>query len=125
MPAEQALRYPATGGTVEEVLALDPDVVVAGSFIAPATLAALEDRHACLLANHGLIATGADMKHALALAEEMLERTSNSVDEIAADTGFGNAATLRHHFSRARGVSPQAYRRQFSCVPAPVGEPSR
>ena len=61
----------------------------------------------------------------LALAEEMLERTSNSVDEIAADTGFGNAATLRHHFSRARGVSPQAYRRQFSCVPAPVGEPSR
>lgn len=51
----------------------------------------------------------------LALAEEMLERTSNSVDTIAADVGFGNAATLRHHFTRARGVSPQAYRRQFAC----------
>ena len=43
MPAKRASRYRATGGTVEEVLALDPDVVVAGSFIAPATRAALED----------------------------------------------------------------------------------
>ncbi|GAA5152352.1 helix-turn-helix domain-containing protein [Nocardioides marinquilinus] len=51
----------------------------------------------------------------LQLAEEMLERTENSVDQIAAEVGFGNAATLRHHFSRARGVSPQAYRRQFAC----------
>ena len=33
----------ATGGTVEEVLALDPDVVVAGSFLAPATRAALAE----------------------------------------------------------------------------------
>ncbi|CAN5145182.1 helix-turn-helix domain-containing protein [soil metagenome] len=51
----------------------------------------------------------------LALAEEMLERTGNSIDVIAADAGFGNAATLRHHFTRARGVSPQVYRRQFAC----------
>lgn len=34
-------------------------------------LVALEDRHACLLANHGLIATGADLPAALALAEEV------------------------------------------------------
>jgi transcriptional regulator GlxA family with amidase domain len=51
----------------------------------------------------------------LALAEEMLERTDNTVDQIAAAVGFGNAATLRHHFTRVRGVSPQAYRRQFAC----------
>src|SRR5690606_14697762 len=37
MPIERARGYRATGGTVEEVLALDPDVVVASSFIAPAT----------------------------------------------------------------------------------------
>ncbi len=43
MDAAAASRYAATGGTVEEVLALDPDVVVAGSFLAPATRAALED----------------------------------------------------------------------------------
>lgn len=42
MPLEQALTYPATGGTVEEVLALDPDVVVAGAFLAPATRNAFE-----------------------------------------------------------------------------------
>jgi L-fuculose-phosphate aldolase len=34
-------------------------------------LRALESRHACLLANHGLIATGVDLAHALALAEEI------------------------------------------------------
>ena len=50
----------------------------------------------------------------LQLAEEMLERTDNSVDQIAAAVGFGNAATLRHQFTRLRGVSPQTYRRQFA-----------
>lgn len=43
MEPATAARFAATGGTVEEVLALDPDVVVASSFIAPATRAALED----------------------------------------------------------------------------------
>ncbi len=42
MPLEQALAFPRTGGTVEEVLALDPDVVVADTFLAPATRRALE-----------------------------------------------------------------------------------
>jgi iron complex transport system substrate-binding protein len=42
MPISQARRFPATGGTVEEVLALDPDVVVAGSFLPPATAQAFE-----------------------------------------------------------------------------------
>ena len=37
MPLAEARRFRATGGTVEEVLALDPDVVVAGSFLPPAT----------------------------------------------------------------------------------------
>lgn len=40
---EVAARYNTTGGTVEEILALDPDLVVASSFIAPATRAALAD----------------------------------------------------------------------------------
>jgi iron complex transport system substrate-binding protein len=41
MPLAQARQIPATGGTVEEVLALDPDVVVASSFSDPATMNAL------------------------------------------------------------------------------------
>ncbi|MEX0342517.1 MAG: ABC transporter substrate-binding protein [Erythrobacter sp.] len=43
MDPATAARFAATGGTVEEVLALDPDVVVAGSFLAPATRAAFAD----------------------------------------------------------------------------------
>ena len=47
-------------------------------------------------------------------AEELLERTDHPVDWIADEVGFGNAAALRHHFARARGVSPQQYRRTFT-----------
>jgi iron complex transport system substrate-binding protein len=42
MPMAEARRFRATGGTVEEVLALDPDVVVAGAFLPPATAQAFE-----------------------------------------------------------------------------------
>ncbi|MDE1468025.1 ABC transporter substrate-binding protein [Aurantiacibacter sp. D1-12] len=37
-----AFAYPPTGGTVEEILAFDPDVVVADTFLAPATRSALQ-----------------------------------------------------------------------------------
>jgi iron complex transport system substrate-binding protein len=40
MPLAQARRFRATGGTVEEVLALGPDIVVAGVFLPPAQAAA-------------------------------------------------------------------------------------
>ena len=46
-------------------------------------------------------------------AEELLETTSRSVDWIASEVGFGTAAMLRHHFTKARSVSPQQYRRTF------------
>lgn len=49
-------------------------------------------------------------------AEQLLEQTGRSIEWIASDVGFGNAATLRHHFTRSRGVSPQQYRRTF-CSP--------
>jgi transcriptional regulator GlxA family with amidase domain len=46
-------------------------------------------------------------------AQEMLERTDHGVERIAADTGFGTAAVLRHHFDRVLGTTPAAYRRSF------------
>lgn len=52
----------------------------------------------------------------VALAEELLEQSTLSIDQIAARVGFANAATLRHHFSTVRGTTPQAYRRTFACV---------
>ena len=42
MPLAEARQFRATGGTVEEVLALDPDVVVASSFLPPATTQAFD-----------------------------------------------------------------------------------
>jgi transcriptional regulator GlxA family with amidase domain len=52
----------------------------------------------------------------LANAEELLENSSLSVEQIATRVGFGNAATLRHHFATARGTTPQQYRKTFTCV---------
>lgn len=43
VPQEVARRYRVTGGTVEEVLALKPDLVLASSFLDPATRNALDD----------------------------------------------------------------------------------
>src|SRR5215203_1480389 len=49
----------------------------------------------------------------VAAAEELLETTEQPVEWIATEVGFGNAAALRHHFQRVRGVSPLQYRRTF------------
>jgi transcriptional regulator GlxA family with amidase domain len=49
-------------------------------------------------------------------AEELLETTDRSVDWIAGEVGFGTAAMLRHHFTKARSVSPQQYRRTFCAL---------
>ncbi|MER5635724.1 helix-turn-helix domain-containing protein [Kitasatospora sp. NPDC002227] len=46
-------------------------------------------------------------------AQRLLEGTTEPVDSVAARSGFGNAATLRHHFTRWLGTTPQAYRRTF------------
>ncbi|HET6625859.1 MAG TPA: helix-turn-helix domain-containing protein [Nocardioidaceae bacterium] len=46
-------------------------------------------------------------------AEQLLEETDRPVEWIASEAGFGNSATLRHHFTRARAISPQQYRRTF------------
>src|SRR5688500_10561984 len=46
----------------------------------------------------------------IARAQELLERTDASVEQIAASCGMGTAATLRRHFNRAVGASPTAYR---------------
>jgi transcriptional regulator GlxA family with amidase domain len=54
-------------------------------------------------------------------AEELLESSEASIEWIASHVGFGNAATMRQHFSRVRGVSPQGYRQSFSC---PDGRPA-
>lgn len=51
----------------------------------------------------------------LLLAERLLEESDAPIDLIASRSGFGNAATLRHHFVAVRGTTPQAFRRTFAC----------
>ncbi|MGI5126338.1 GlxA family transcriptional regulator [Pseudonocardia sp. CA-107938] len=49
----------------------------------------------------------------VALAQELLECSDASVEQVAARSGLGTATTLRRHFQRAVGVSPTTYRATF------------
>ncbi|MDT0462691.1 GlxA family transcriptional regulator [Streptomyces gibsoniae] len=53
------------------------------------------------------------LRQRVLLAQELLERTDETMDAIADRTGFGTAAALRHQFGRALGTTPAAYRRTF------------
>ena len=48
------------------------------------------------------------------LAQEQLEASESSLEEIAAGVGFGDAQILRLHFKRVVGTSPSAYRKRFA-----------
>ncbi len=78
-------------------------------------------------ARHFRAATGATphawlLAQRVAHAQELLETTDLAVDEVARRSGMGAATTLRHHFTRRVGTSPQAYRRTFR-GPRTVAEP--
>jgi len=44
---------------------------------------------------------------------QLLEATDLPIDMVAAEAGFGTAASLRQHLQAAVGISPSAYRRTF------------
>jgi transcriptional regulator GlxA family with amidase domain len=51
--------------------------------------------------------------HRIERARHLLEETDLSVEEIAAEAGFGTTASLRQHLRATLGLSPSAYRRTF------------
>lgn len=51
--------------------------------------------------------------HRVTVARRLLETTDLPVERIAADAGFGTAASLRQHLRTAIGVSPGAYRKMY------------
>lgn len=53
------------------------------------------------------------MHQRLTLARRQLESTDRGIEQIAADAGFGTAASLRQHFAAALNTSPSRYRREF------------
>ena len=52
-------------------------------------------------------------------AQQLLEETSFTLEEIARETGFGAAAVMRHHFLKVLQTTPTQYRRLFG--PRAVG----
>lgn len=52
----------------------------------------------------------------LLAAQRWLETTDASVDRIAEAAGMQTAPTLRHHFRKAFGTSPTAYRKRFTTI---------
>ena len=50
-------------------------------------------------------------------AKELLETTRLTAGSIAARVGLGSAESLRHHFCRRVGTTPQQYRQRFSRRP--------
>jgi transcriptional regulator GlxA family with amidase domain len=47
-------------------------------------------------------------------AEELLESDRATIAAVARRCGFGSTDTLRRHFRRARGVTPESYRAAFA-----------
>jgi len=52
-------------------------------------------------------------KQRIMRAQHLLERTDEPLERIAAETGFGAAAVMRHHFLKVLQTTPTAYRRAF------------
>jgi transcriptional regulator GlxA family with amidase domain len=52
-------------------------------------------------------------KQRILRAQQLLEQTDWSLESIAADTGFGTAAVMRHHFLKVLQTTPTTYRRTF------------
>ncbi len=86
-------------------------------------LAALADRAGMSLRNFQRrfeAATGTTVgewliRERLRYAQELLEKGQIfSLDDIAAASGFGTLATMRHHFRKRLKTSPGAYRRMFA-----------
>ena len=51
-------------------------------------------------------------------AQHLLERSDLGLEQIAAESGFGSSAVMRHHFLKVLHTTPNAYRRTFSCPDA-------
>lgn len=75
----------------------------------------LSTRHLAsrMRAEVGLTPLGWLHRERITRAQDLLERTEATVDQIAARCGMGTATTLRRHFHRTVGVSPTAYRTAF------------
>ncbi|WZV96406.1 transcriptional regulator FtrA [Kosakonia sp. BYX6] len=54
------------------------------------------------------------LRERLLRAESLLTQSRMGIELIARNSGFANAASLRHHFHQQHGISPVAYRKKIS-----------
>ena len=73
----------------------------------------------------GLSPTRWLLQQRVVLARRLLEETDAPVERVAADAGFGTAASLRQHLHAALGVAPLAYRRTYRRPGATPAAPAR
>ena len=103
MDLAEARRFAVTGGGVEEIIALQPDVVIAGNFIAPATRHALEAQ-GIRLETFGIASTIADSDAQIrtlaelvgdaAAGEALVGRIAASVKRSEPQEGFEPISTV-------------------------------
>jgi transcriptional regulator GlxA family with amidase domain len=119
--ARTAVEVPHTGPGLAELLDwaadhLDDDL----SVDALATRARMSTR---TFIRHFTAATGATpatwvRDQRVRRAEQLLEQADAPIATVARHCGFGSPDTLRRHFRRVRGVTPEAYRAAFRATSA-------
>lgn len=97
MDLAAARRFRAVSGSVEEVAALAPDVVVAGAFLAPATRTALE--------RLGMRVVTLDMPADLAASRAQVR----ALAAMAGEPGKGEALVARMEAAQARAAPPESW----------------
>ena len=95
MDLRAARSLPATGGTVEELLALDPDVVLASSFLPPITRRALEDM--------GIRVVTFDIAASVAGSQAQIERMGELLGEPEAAMSLSRRIAAAVDASRPSG----------------------
>lgn len=94
-----ALAHLADGLTVERLAAL--------AHVSPRTL------QRRFLRELGMSPKRWVLEQRIARARVLLETTETSIDQVASDSGFANAAALRVNLWRSVASTPTAYRKQF------------
>jgi AraC family transcriptional regulator, transcriptional activator FtrA len=52
--------------------------------------------------------------HRVSLAQQILETTTHSIEDVARLSGLGTSASLRQHFRASLNTTPDGYRREFA-----------
>jgi len=93
---------------------LDVETLAARARVSPRTLARRFQEQTGTTPHQWLI------RARILFAQELLETTSSSIEEVAAACGFEAPVTFRTRFHRVVGVNPTTYRQRFNAGRRPV-----